>query len=126
MVHFLNEGLPPENMPVVQRKKMAWRSRNFEVIMGILYRRGIDQILRRCVHKFEQKVILTEAHSGDAGGHYSGQVTAKKIFQAGLWWPLVFKDAHDFVKSCLICQRDNRPLDVDRMPLQPILPLEPF
>ena len=34
----------------------------------------------------------------DQGGHFLGEITGRKIFQAGLWWPSVLKDAHDFAK----------------------------
>ena len=40
MTQFLNSGLPPEHTLVVQRKKMAWRSRSFEVINGSPLQKG--------------------------------------------------------------------------------------
>ena len=53
---------------------------------------------------FEQSTILQEAHYGSAGGYFSGDITGKKILQAGLWWPTVLKGAHEFAKSCVLCQ----------------------
>ena len=67
---------------------------SFLVIASALYRRGKDQVIRRCVLDFEQKVVLKEAHQSPVGGHFSGEITSKKILQAGLWWPTMFKDAH--------------------------------
>ena len=49
-----------------------------------------------------------------------------KILQAGLWCPTLSKDAHMFTKHCDICQRLGQPNNKDRMPIYPILPLEPF
>ena len=46
--------------------------------------------------------------------------------QAGLWWPMMLKDAHQWVQSCVICQRVGQPTPADRMQDHPILPLEPF
>ena len=39
-------------------------------------------------------LFWVEAHSRDAGGHFSGEITSRKIFQSSLWWPRVIKDAH--------------------------------
>ena len=47
--------------------------------------------------------------------------------QAGLWWPMMLKDAHKLVQGCVICQGIGHPTSVgDRMQDHPILPLEPF
>jgi hypothetical protein len=39
------------------------------------------------VRKDEQEDVLRECHSGVAGGHYAGEVTVRKVWQRGLWWP---------------------------------------
>ena len=36
------------------------------------------------------------------------------------------KDAHFFVKNCDLCQRLGQPTDRDRMPIHPVIPLQPF
>ena len=38
----------------------------------------------------------------------------------------MLKDAHEFAKRCIFCQKEGKPTQMDRMPHQPILPLEPF
>lgn len=126
MLGFLTEGIFHEEMSKDKRKRLALRSRTFLISAGVLYKRGIDQVIRRCVPDFEQAAVLREAHQGIAGGHFSREVIGRKIFQAGLGWPTVLKDAHDFAKHCIQCQREGKPTDADRMSHQPILPLEPF
>ena len=69
---------------------------------------------------------MKEAHQGIARGHFSEEITGKKLFQAGLWWPTILEDAHDFAKKCILCQREGKPTQMDRMPHQPVFPLEPF
>ena len=96
------------------------------VIAGQLYKMGIDQVMRRCVRPHEQEAVLKEAHQGVCGGHFSGETTSRKIFQAGLWWPTVIKDAWRTAKQCDSCQRIGQPPVGNRMPLNPVLPLEPF
>ncbi|GKE89285.1 reverse transcriptase domain-containing protein [Tanacetum coccineum] len=37
--------------------------------------------------------ILEHCHKGPARGHYKADITAKKIFKTGFYWPTIFKDA---------------------------------
>ena len=54
MLLFLTNGLLPEDMTTDQRRKFVLKSKPFLVIAGGLYRKGIDQIIRRFVPDFEQ------------------------------------------------------------------------
>ena len=74
----------------------------------------------------EQQALISEAHSGGSRGHFSREITRRKILQAGLWWPIVLKDAYNYSKKCMECHKEGQPHNSDRMPVQPILPLEPF
>ncbi|GJX13338.1 reverse transcriptase domain-containing protein [Tanacetum coccineum] len=38
---------------------------------------------------------------GPTGGHHSANVTAKKVYGAGFYWPSVFKDANEAIKRIL-------------------------
>nr|GEX64756.1 peptidyl-prolyl cis-trans isomerase CYP19-3 [Tanacetum cinerariifolium] len=40
-------------------------------------------------------------------GHHGANFTAKKVFDAGFFWPTIYKDAHDLVKSCDSFQRQD-------------------
>ncbi|GJY57240.1 reverse transcriptase domain-containing protein [Tanacetum coccineum] len=63
---------------------------------------------RRCVSGQEALDILKACHSGPTGGHYGANYTARKIFDSGFYWPTIYKDAHDFVTHCDICQRQGK------------------
>jgi hypothetical protein len=39
------------------------------------------------------------------GGHFVVDITKKKILDVRYWWPTLFKDTHDFYKSCDSCQK---------------------
>ena len=98
----------------------------FTVIGGQLYKKGIDQVLRRCIPDHEQMNVMREAHQGIAGGHLAAHTTKMKILQVDLWWPTMNKDTHFFTKQCDLCQRMGQPTDMDRMPIFPIMPMQPF
>ncbi|GJW76475.1 reverse transcriptase domain-containing protein [Tanacetum coccineum] len=60
------------------------------------------------------------------GGHYGANYTARKIFDSGFYWPTIYKDTHDFVTSCDICQRQGKITQRDEMPQNSIQVCEIF
>jgi hypothetical protein len=39
------------------------------------------------------------------GGHFVANITVKKILDGQYWWSNLFKDTHEFCKSCDNCQK---------------------
>ncbi|GKB92609.1 reverse transcriptase domain-containing protein [Tanacetum coccineum] len=64
-----------------------------------------NQIIRRCGFGQEALEILKACHEGPTGGHHSANITARKVFNAGFFWPAIYKDAYELIKSCDACQR---------------------
>nr|GEZ34094.1 reverse transcriptase domain-containing protein [Tanacetum cinerariifolium] len=60
------------------------------------------------------------------GGHHGVNLTAKKIFDYGFFWPTIYKDAHEFVKNCDSCQRQGKISQRDEMPQNSIQVCEIF
>jgi hypothetical protein len=87
----------------VQKKNLVVRAVDYQLIAGHLYNMGADSILRICVLEHERNIILVEAHEGIARGHYAGKDTAQKVLHAGLWWPIVHKDANEYCQKCDVC-----------------------
>ncbi|GJR50197.1 reverse transcriptase domain-containing protein [Tanacetum coccineum] len=85
-----------------------------------------DQVIRRCVYGQEAVDILTACHNGPTGGHHGANYTAKKVFDSGFYWPTIYRDAHDMVKSCDSCQRQGKILQKDEMPQNAIQVCEIF
>ncbi|GJU15334.1 reverse transcriptase domain-containing protein [Tanacetum coccineum] len=81
-----------------------------------LFKICADQVIRHCVSGQEAFDILKACHSGPTGGHYGANYTAKKVFDSGFYWPTIYKDAHDFVTRCDICQRQGKISQRDEMP----------
>ncbi|GJW13226.1 reverse transcriptase domain-containing protein [Tanacetum coccineum] len=91
-----------------------------------LFKICADQVIRRCVSGQEAFDILKACHSGPTGGHYGANYTAKKVFDSGFYWPTIYKDAHDFVTRCDICQRQGKISQRDEMPQNSIQVCEIF
>ncbi|GJY03380.1 reverse transcriptase domain-containing protein [Tanacetum coccineum] len=139
----INEHFPLETLGVISSKSTPWfadyanfHAGNF-IIKGMstqqkrkffkdvkhyfwddpyLFRTCADQIIRRCVHGQEAIDILKACHEGPTGGHHSANLTARKVFDAGFYWPTIYKDAHELVKNCDSCQRQGKISQRDEMP----------
>ncbi|GJW58231.1 reverse transcriptase domain-containing protein [Tanacetum coccineum] len=91
-----------------------------------LFKICADQVIRRCVHDKEALDILEACHNGPTGGHHGANLTAKKVFDAGFFWPTIYKDAHELVKNCDSCQRQGKISQRDEMPQNSIQVCEIF
>ncbi|GKB35042.1 reverse transcriptase domain-containing protein [Tanacetum coccineum] len=91
-----------------------------------LFKICADQVIRRCVHGKEALDILEACHNGPTGGHHGANLTAKKVFDAGFFWPTIYKDAHELVKNYDSCQRQGKISQRDEMPQNSIKVCEIF
>ncbi|GJV52102.1 reverse transcriptase domain-containing protein [Tanacetum coccineum] len=91
-----------------------------------LFKICADQMIRRCVAGQEAVDILTACHSGPTGGHYGANYTAKKVFNSGFYWPMIYKYAHDLVTRCDTCQHQGKISQHDEMPQNSIQVCEIF
>jgi hypothetical protein len=73
IVQFLSTGVAPPDFTIAQKKQLVVKETYYQLIVGNLYKLGIDGILRRCVLEHERPMILSEAHEGIVGGHYVGK-----------------------------------------------------
>nr|GEZ31818.1 reverse transcriptase domain-containing protein [Tanacetum cinerariifolium] len=91
-----------------------------------LFKICADQVIWRCVHGQEAVDILKACHNGPTGGHHGSNYIAKKMFDSGFYWPTIYRDAHDLVKSCDACQRQGKISQRDKMPQNSIQVYEIF
>nr|GEU73246.1 hypothetical protein [Tanacetum cinerariifolium] len=109
-----------------QKKKFFKDVRHYFWDDPYLFRICADQIIRRCMHGQEANDILKACHEGPTGGHHGANFTAKKVFDAGFFWPTIYQDAHNLVKSCDSCQRHGKISQRDKMPQNVIQVCEIF
>nr|GEW36690.1 reverse transcriptase domain-containing protein [Tanacetum cinerariifolium] len=77
---------------------------------------AIGAIIRPCVHGKESFYILKACHERPTGGHHGANLTVKKVFDAGFFWPSIYRDAHDMIKTCDTCQWQGKISQRDEMP----------
>ncbi|GJR51720.1 reverse transcriptase domain-containing protein [Tanacetum coccineum] len=64
-----------------------------------LFKQCADRIIRRCVAGDEAAQILRQCHSGLSRGHHGIATTARKVFEAGFYWPHIFRDVCKLVQG---------------------------
>ncbi|GJX82234.1 reverse transcriptase domain-containing protein [Tanacetum coccineum] len=105
-----------KGMTTQQKKKFFKDVKHYFWDDPYLFRICADEIIRRCVHVQEANDILKACHEGLTGGHHSANLTARKVFDAGFFWPTIYRDAHTMIKSCDTCQRQGKISKRDEMP----------
>ena len=126
IINYLQSNTFPEGYNDKQKQRLAYKAGPYTIIANTLYKQGKDGVLRRCVTSSEIPQTLKECHDNPAGGHFAGDVTARKILQSGYWWPTLFADCTTYTRQCDMCQRIGKPTASSAMPLTPILALAPF
>ena len=84
IIEYLQIGTFPPSMTKEARKRLAYRAISFQLVQGKLYRQGKDSRLRQVISDSQAQMILQELHKGNAGGHFSQDITVRKVLDAGL------------------------------------------
>ncbi|GJX55777.1 reverse transcriptase domain-containing protein [Tanacetum coccineum] len=115
-----------KGMSSQQKKKIFKDVKHYFWDDPYLFKICVDQMIRRCFYGQEAVDILTACHNGPTEGHHGANYTAKKIFDAGFFWPTIYRDAHDLVTRCDACQRQGKISQRDEMPQNVIQVCEIF
>ncbi|GJR48530.1 reverse transcriptase domain-containing protein [Tanacetum coccineum] len=122
----INETFPLETLNTVTSHDNQNTPCNYFWDDPYLFKHCADQHHRRCVFGQEALEILKACHEGPTGGHHSANITARKVFDAGFFWPTIYQDAHSMIKSCDACQRQGKISHRDEMPQNAIQVCEIF
>ncbi|GJS72965.1 reverse transcriptase domain-containing protein [Tanacetum coccineum] len=126
IANYHAENFVVKGMSSQQKKKFFKDVKHYFWDDPCLFKICVDQVIRRCVHGQEAVDILTACHNGPIGGNHGANYTAKKVFDSGFYWPTIYRDAHNMVKSCDSCQRQGKISQKDEMPQNAIQVCEIF
>ncbi|GKB40875.1 reverse transcriptase domain-containing protein [Tanacetum coccineum] len=103
--YIVGKVVPPEWTPE-KKKRFFSQVKNYFWDDPHAFRLCSDNVMRRCIAGSEILKILAHCHSGPTGGHHSASVTGRKVYEAGFYWPSIFRDAKEFeVPKALISDR---------------------
>ncbi|GJS50534.1 putative nucleotidyltransferase, ribonuclease H [Tanacetum coccineum] len=107
-VNYLASRVLPFRSTRQEKQKFFSDLRHYFWDEPFLFKQCADRIIRRCVARYEAAQILRQCHSIPSRGHHGIATTARKDFEAGLYWTHIFRDARRLVQVCDACQRaDN-------------------
>ncbi|CAM8916931.1 unnamed protein product [Rhodiola kirilowii] len=125
-VNYLTCRILPDGLDHNQKRNFLHDVSRYYWDDPFLYKLCPDGIYRTCVPKEDIKGIIASCHSSSYGGHGSASKTTSKALQSGFYWPSMFKDTYEFVKSCNECQRMGNIARREEMPQKSILEVEVF
>ncbi|MCO5591789.1 hypothetical protein L7F22_045781 [Adiantum nelumboides] len=84
VVNYILEGEFPKEFTTGQRRKLIKQASTFLWLEGALYQKGKDLVCRRVPSTNEISKILKGLHEEACGGHFSHELTLKKVLLAGM------------------------------------------
>nr|GEY66903.1 hypothetical protein [Tanacetum cinerariifolium] len=109
----INENFPLETLGSLTSHSTPWFTNIANFHAGSFIKKGLTTQQKKKQEAFD---ILKACHEGPSGGHHGANLTAKKVFDAGFFWPSIYRDAHEMIKTCDICQRQGKISQRDEMP----------
>eukprot|EP00253_Pinus_taeda_P015652 PITA_15652 len=126
IIFYLKNGYAPSNMNYKKKRALRLKAKQYQLINDVVFRINYDSVLLRCLDKSEAEKVLQELHDGPACGHYAGDATTHKILRVGYYWPILFKDAHSYVRKCQVYQTTAGRQRKPSLPLQLVNINQPF
>jgi hypothetical protein len=74
----------------------------------------------------EAQMVMKKLHEGPLRGDFATKIMQRKILDVGYWWPTMYRDMHDYCRSCDACQRTRGLATQSFTKLVTSLPKEPF
>ena len=87
-----------------EKRTIRRLSQNFYWQDPILYKRGFNGELLRCIYGTEIELIIRETHEGVCSTHANGHSLARQILRRGYYWTTMETDCIQYVRRCQKCQ----------------------
>ncbi len=71
-------------------------------------------------------MVMRKWHGGPSRGHFAIKIMQRKILDVGYQWPIMYRNVHDYFKSCDACQKTRRLVTQNLTNLVTSFPKEPF
>jgi hypothetical protein len=71
-------------------------------------------------------MVMRDLHEGPLRGNFATKITQRKILDARYWWPIMYRNVHDYCRSYDACQRTRGLATQSLIKLVTTLSKEPF
>jgi hypothetical protein len=115
---FLDNQPPSNDNAKVER--IACKSKMYHLIDRILYHRGANDMMMKCISREEGIQLLQDIHIGVCGSYSSWCSIIGKVFRHGFYWPTAKDDAMEVITKCKDCQFFQKQTIKHANPLRPI------
>jgi hypothetical protein len=83
---------------------IACKSKHYHMIDAILFRRGANGMMMKCIFREEDIQLLWDIRSGICKSHSSWHSIIGKAFRHGCYWPIAKDDMMEIITKCRDCQ----------------------
>ncbi|XP_012481008.2 uncharacterized protein LOC105795905 [Gossypium raimondii] len=101
ILEYIKNQRYPEQENKNDKRTIRRLAIGFVLNKNILYKRGKDQMLLRCVDAVDAKRILEDVHEGICGMHTNGFTMARQIMRLGYYWLTMERDCSSYARKCL-------------------------
>ncbi|XP_021827276.1 uncharacterized protein LOC110767920 [Prunus avium] len=101
LAFFIDGSIPTNTKDAGKLKRTAKR---YFIDGSILYRKGFNGELLKCLGEPEAQEVMQEIHAGECGEHQGRKRLYRQLLSSGYYWPTMKNDAHNLVKKCHTCQ----------------------
>nr|GEU40077.1 reverse transcriptase domain-containing protein [Tanacetum cinerariifolium] len=112
----INENFPLETLGSLTSHNTPWFADIANFHAGNFIKKGLTSQQKKKFFKDKAFEILKACHEGPSKGHHGANLIAKKVFDADFFWPSIYRDALEIIKTCDICQRQGKISQIDEMP----------
>jgi hypothetical protein len=102
-----------------EAKRLKHRSRDFAIVNGHLYKKGISKPMLKCITEAEGIELLCEVHRGICRSHLGPMALVAKVIRQGFYWSVIVCTANRVTHSCEACQkfspRTGAPLQLTKL-----------
>jgi hypothetical protein len=88
-----------------EAKRLKHGRRDFAIVEGQLYKKGITQPMLKCITETEGLEIIREVHDRTCGSHSGPRALAAKVIRQEFYWPAIICTANRVTRSCEACQK---------------------
>ena len=96
ILQYLKDQRYPKHVFENEKRTLRRLAVEFFLDGDVLYKRGKDQVLLRCVDSVEARRISEEVHEGVYGTHASGHMMARQIMKDGYYWLTLERDSIEY------------------------------